>query len=165
MFSYGQVKVALSAGVFFSAERRFVLCSMLTKRPYRTLRGVPRSLKRFLSTVSRFELLGICGTLRIVIPVENHPQKPKNRLADYIFCCACVHVLFLRLLLLYTLNLNPYTLPHLYPKPTAYGTRSLFSHDSYSYPLILLALYLIVVCLLFLTTHRNEPGGFKKIQT
>ena len=73
--------------------------------------GVPRSLKRFLSTVSRFELLGICGTLRIVIPVENHPQKPKNRLADYIFCCACV--LFLRSLLLYTLNLYPYTLPHL----------------------------------------------------
>ena len=23
------------------------------------------------------------GTLKIVIPVENHPQKPKNRLADY----------------------------------------------------------------------------------
>ena len=43
MFSYGQVKVALSAGVFFkgsprSAERRFVLCSMLTKKavPYFT---------------------------------------------------------------------------------------------------------------------------------
>ena len=23
------------------------------------------------------------GTLKIVIPVENHPQKPKNMLADY----------------------------------------------------------------------------------
>ena len=29
------------------------------------------------------ELLGLCGTLKIVIPVENYPQKPKDRLADY----------------------------------------------------------------------------------
>ena len=29
------------------------------------------------------ELLGIYGTFKIVILVENHPQKPKNRLADY----------------------------------------------------------------------------------
>ena len=165
MFSYGQVKVALSAGVFFSAER---VCSLFNvdkkgRTVQRTLRGVPRSLKRFLSTVSRFELLGICGTLRIVIPVTNHPQKPKNRLADYIFCCACV--LFLRLLLLYTLNLYPYTLPRLSKTDSLRYSLAIQPRLIYSYPLILLALYLIVVCLLFLTTHRNEPGGFKKIQT
>eukprot|EP00964_Phaeocystis_antarctica_P156361 scaffold125970_cov57-Phaeocystis_antarctica.AAC.1 len=35
-----------------------------------------------VATVSEGELYWGSGTLKIGIPVENHPQKPENRLAD-----------------------------------------------------------------------------------
>ena len=46
------------------------------------LRGVPRWRDMFPQYGIKVSYWG-SGTLKIVIPVENHPQKPKNRLADY----------------------------------------------------------------------------------
>ena len=47
-----------------------------------TVRGVPRWRDRFPQYGIKVSYWG-SGTLKIVIPVENHPQKPENRLADY----------------------------------------------------------------------------------
>ena len=46
------------------------------------IRGVPRWCDRFTQYGIKVSFWG-SGPLKIVIPVENHPQKPKNRLADY----------------------------------------------------------------------------------
>ena len=43
------------------------------------IRGVPRWRDRFPQYGIKVRLWG-SGTLKIVIPVENHPQKPENRL-------------------------------------------------------------------------------------
>ena len=51
-------------------------------KPYVTLRGVPRWRDRFPQYGMKVRLWG-SGPLKIVNPVENHPQKTKSRLADY----------------------------------------------------------------------------------
>ena len=46
------------------------------------IRGVPRWRDRFLQYGIKVSYWG-SGTLKIVIPVENHSQKPENRLGYY----------------------------------------------------------------------------------
>ena len=48
----------------------------------KVVRGVPRWRDRFAQYGIKVSFWG-SGNLKIVIPVENHPQKPENWLAVY----------------------------------------------------------------------------------
>ena len=64
-----------------NSETELKIVKQVHRWVYR-LRGVPRWRDRFPQCGIKVSSWG-SGTFKIVIPVENHPQKPENRLADY----------------------------------------------------------------------------------